>query len=328
MWINFVEKCRIGAQGRGKFGRQISTCFDGSWHFRLCESRYNSKHMRGRPMSVYIEYVFLENFLLDGLLLYLALKCARGQIKIWRIILSAAVGGGEALLFPILKVPKWVAYLIKILGGILLSSIVVHKGSGKVYLVVTVSFFAMTFLLGGLLTAIYSFFEIPYLEGEGFYVENAPVALILAVSGCFAVVVARAAKAFYSYGRLKRNIYACCLTVNGKTVRWHGFADSGNCLSFRGEPVSVVSAIGALALFSKETPVGRIHLGTVNGSRDAPVFYCQQVRVETGPLRSGYFTVGEFSSRDYQIILHTALVEGAHEGTHRIKSMAEKVRGK
>lgn len=278
-------------------------------------------------MSVYIEYALAENCLLDGLLLYLALKCARGKICLWRIFLAAVLGGGEALLFPLLDLPTWCAYLVKLLGGVLLAVVAVSKGSAKTYFIVNCAFFAMTFLLGGLLVAIYSFFEIPYIEGQGYYLESAPVSLVLAVSGVFAVLTVQAAKQFYRYRMVKRNILSCKITVAEKTVSWKGFLDSGNCLSFRGEPVCVISALAALALFGKEKPVGRMTVSTVSGSRDSPVFSCERMVIDGKTVNRCYFTVGEIESKEYQIILHTAFVEGIHDSFEHIKGMAEKIRG-
>ena len=50
-------------------------------------------------MVVYWEYAFLENFLLDGLLLFLAVKCARGRAGVFNLLLAAGVGAAEAILF-------------------------------------------------------------------------------------------------------------------------------------------------------------------------------------------------------------------------------------
>lgn len=277
-------------------------------------------------MVVYIEYAFMVNFLLDGLLLYLALKCARAKVCFWKLVLSAAVGGVEALVFPLLTLPVWCSYLIKLLGGVLLAVLVVSRGSPKTYLIVTLVFFALTFLFGGMLTAIYSFFSIPYAEGQGYILESAPLTLVFVSAGILSVVTVKIANTLYRYRGIKRNILPCKLRAGDRTVSWQGLADSGNCLFFRGEPVCVVSAMGALALFRKCEPVGRMTVSTVNGSRESPVFVCE---LETeGINRNCFVTVGEITSKEYQLILHTAFLEGAHERIDCIKGMVKKVRGK
>lgn len=273
-------------------------------------------------MTVYWEYAFAENFLLDGLLLYLAVACARGRTGILRLLFAAAVGGGEALLFPLFSLPAWAAYLLKFAGGALLALLAVKKGSLATHLVAIAAFFGLTFALGGLLVALYSFFGVPYTAGEGYLVEGAPVGLVVGVAGVFALLTVRGAKRFYRYRKVKRNLFLCRV---GGAKPVYGFADSGNCLSFRGEPVCVVGAAAALAYFH-DGPVGRIRLSTVNGSRDAPVF---EAELEVGGKAFGraYFTVGEVNSGEYRIILHTAFVEGRHENSVCIEGLAEEDRG-
>lgn len=279
-------------------------------------------------MTVYFEYAFAENVLLDGLLLYLALKCTRGKVKAWRLILSSVLGGIEAVLFPILTLSAWAAYAVKFFGGALIAIIAVSERGFKPHCIVLVAFFAMTFLLGGLLVAAYSFFEIPYLAGEGYLVEGAPISLVLAVSGAFAVVVVRFSRVFYRYRKRRQNILPCKIIAGGKTHDLHGYADSGNRLFFRGEPVCVISAIGALKLFRGQMPVGRMELHTVSGSRESPVFLCEMIEVNGCKKENCYFTVGDISSKEHSLILHTALVEDSNERTHLFKGIAEEVRSK
>ena len=129
-------------------------------------------------MVVYWEYAFLENALLDGLLLYLALKCVRARVRPAKLLFAAASGGAFAVVFPLLALPVWAAYVVKFASGVVL---VLLAGSGKrakPYCMTAAVFFALTFAFGGLLTAVYSFFGIETADGTGFYLERAPVALI------------------------------------------------------------------------------------------------------------------------------------------------------
>lgn len=275
-------------------------------------------------MTVYAEYAFLENFLLDAELLYLALKCARGRVRVWQLLLAAAVGAGEALVFPLLPLPVWAAYLVKFLGGALIAVLAVSKGTKKTYFVVLAAFFLITFALGGLLTAAYSFFNVSYAEGSGYLVEQAPVGLILGLAGGFGILIAVGAKRFYRYRCEKRAIFFCRLTAGKRTVNWKGFADSGNLLTFRGEPVCVASAAAVFALFGAHPKEeGRIRVGTVNGGRDSPVFRCDELEVGGKTAHGVYITVGEVASKEYSIILHSALLEGKHETFEHSENLAE-----
>lgn len=256
-------------------------------------------------MTVYIEYALLENFILDGLLLYLAVRIAHGEMKPLRILFAAIVGAGEALLFPVLSLPVWCAYLVKILGGVLLAAIAVKGVKPSVF--VSVAFFLLTFALGGLLTAAYSFFGVSYGEGNGFLVERAPVALVFGAAGVFAVVIGESARRFFRFGKQERSITACTLEHDGKTVKWRGLADSGNLLEYRGRGVCVCSAAAIIALFGRGArEVGRISVQTVNGETERPVFECTLRTGKNGAPQPVLLTTGQVRSPRYQLILHTS----------------------
>ena len=73
-------------------------------------------------MTVYIEYAFLQNFFLDGALVWLSLKGSKTPVKGRRIALSALVGGVFAVLYPLLGLTKWLGLTLKISVGVLLST--------------------------------------------------------------------------------------------------------------------------------------------------------------------------------------------------------------
>lgn len=277
-------------------------------------------------MVIYWEYAFAENALLDGLLLYLALKCVRSRVRFLRLFLAAGLGGAEAVLFPLLTLPDWAAYAVKALGGILLCLAATSGGVKKCALSAT-AFFVLTFALGGALTAAYSYFGIETVDGTGFYVERAPVALVFAGAGIFLCAGLAGARALYRYKKMQQNLLPCRLTAGGKTVSWTGFADSGNCLTFRGEPVCVLSPAGVFALLgASPTVAGRIVVGTVNGTCERSVFRIEQLCV--GTFCGGvYATVGDVG-KAYQIILHTGILEGCHAHVFDAQGLAAKDKGR
>lgn len=265
-------------------------------------------------MEVYVEYAFAENFILDLLLLFLAIKCARARTGVFRLLFAAAVGAAEAIVFPLFALPVWAAYAVKLLGGAILPLLAVKKGTKKTYFFSLTAFFALTFALGGLLTAAYSFFDVPYEEGNGYFVESAPVGLVLGLAGLFGVGIYYLSRAFYRYQRLKRNLFSAELCHNGKRLTLNALADTGNGLEFRGEPVNVLSPIAALFLFGKETaPIGRMNVTTVNGTKQSPVFACGTLKLDGKTYENALFTVGDVRSKEYQIILHPFYPEENHE---------------
>ncbi len=264
-------------------------------------------------MKVYIEVAFLENFLIDGVLLFLALQCARVRVSWWRLGLASALGGVQAIVFPLLSLPAWAAYLAKFTGGAALGLIAARGRRARPYLLTIAAFFLMTFALGGLLTAIYSFFGIETEGGEGFLVERVPVGLMVGGVCSFFIAIVCGARRFYRYRHTARNILECALCAAGRKVRWRGYADSGNLLEFRGKPVCVTSAQAIFALFGRHPHAeGHMTIATVNGQKTSPVFSCDTLAIRTGGEtleRHGVLlTVGDVAG-GVQLILHTALLE-------------------
>ncbi len=265
-------------------------------------------------MTVYIEYAFLENFLLDGVLLYLSVRIARGKLVVWRLVCAAAIGGVEAVVFPLFALPVWAAYAVKVVGGALIAVAAVSGKNVKTYFAAIVAFFLCTFALGGLLTAAYSFFGVETEDGNGFLVERAPVAVTFSAAGVFAIVLGESARRLYRFSRVVKRTCECTLEQGERRVRWKGLSDSGNLLEFRGRGVCVCSAAAIFALFGRNpVEVGRIRIGTANGGREAPVFECERLRIGNGMSQPAYLTVGEVASKHYQIILHTDYPEGKNE---------------
>ncbi len=264
-------------------------------------------------MKVYIELAFLENFLIDGVLMFLALHCARVRVSWWRLAISSSVGAIEAIVFPLFVLPLWAAYLVKFTGGAALGLIAAHGKKVRPYLITVAAFFLMTFALGGLLTAAYSFFWIEAEAGQGFLVERIPVGLMAGGLCCFFIFFFYGARRFYRYRHAVRNTLDCALVAGERKVEWRGYADSGNLLEFRGKPVCVTSPQAVFALFGRHPHAeGHIRVATVNGQKTSPVFCCDTLAIRTGGgtlERHGVLiTVGDVSG-DFQLILHTALLE-------------------
>ena len=81
-------------------------------------------------MEIYIEYALLENFFVDGTLLFLAIV-ASSQTLVWRkIILSAFLGAVFAVAFPLLPFPSALLEVGKFLVPLVLCAVAVKKGKG------------------------------------------------------------------------------------------------------------------------------------------------------------------------------------------------------
>lgn len=274
-------------------------------------------------MTVYIEYAFAENALLDGLLLYLALRCARLRVSGWRLALASAAGGAQSLLFPVFSLPVWLSYPVKFLGGALIAVIGCPSRRLKPHLWVCAAFFLLTFALGGLLAAVSSFFGAEFAEGRGFLIGRTPVSFVLAAAFGFFFGMAALVR-FVHRRRAVARASVPCVIEGRRTVHWDALYDSGNLLFFRGEPVSVLTPVAALALFGGAKPVGRITMRSAGGEKTSPVFRAKKLTAGEKVWEGALFAVGEVGIPDRPVLLNAMLWEGTDGDPCRSEKLAAK----
>lgn len=207
-------------------------------------------------MNVYVEYVVLDNFVIDALLLWAVALTLKIPYKRWRLVLGGVVGAACAVVSVYLH--GVLLYLMK--AACLIAMCVVAVGFGKKLFWHILLTIAYTFVLGGAITGLFNLFKIDYLNGDGqFYQMKVPlfvyaVAVALVAFLCYSVVIyvknAKKSAAF----RVKVQIEL------DKTYTVDGFCDSGNSLSYDGAPVCFVtkSFKGFADYFVRQTLSGRV----------------------------------------------------------------------
>ena len=264
-------------------------------------------------MEIYIEYALAENFCLDAMLLWLALKAGRQKISPVRLIVAAGIGAAFAVAFPLLDLGKTFAYILKFSVGILLCLIAVKgKGIGR-YALTAVLFFGFSFALGGGLLAVYSAFSVDYRIGNGYVTERAPVGLVIAGCFFFAVATISLAKRIYRRRTLFRFIYPCKITLGERTVKAEGFLDSGNRASERGIPVCFLSADLAYDLLGEKAMTEEMTIMTMGGESKIKIFLADRLEIycadKPNIIDKVYFSPsGNIRAREYKIVLNAAVL--------------------
>ena len=264
-------------------------------------------------MEIYIEYALVENFLFDYALLYLAAKAANTQTKPWQICLSAGIGAIFAVIFPLLILPKILAYLLKFAVGFLMCLLLMKKLKTKNergrYALTVIFFFIFSFGFGGVLLAI----------TRDFIKERVPSAVV--VVG-FALLVAFSV---YLIGKLyqKRAIYAylydCEMILQGKIRKTQGFWDSGNLAMKNNLPVCFVSPSLLYDVILEDLivkGVGQVcdemQIHTLGGIKRIPLYKGELVvKTKGGRIKKQvYFATSEnMLSREYSILLPSSIFE-------------------
>ena len=173
-------------------------------------------------MTVYIEYAFLQNLLLDGVLLWLSYKGTKTSFRWGRWSLACLFGAVFAVVYPQLRLPSFLGTVLKISAGFFLCLLAFGKVKGKRewgrYALFSGSFFSLSFLFGGALNGVAQGFSLDVMRAVvtplGF------LALAIFCSYLF--------KRLYKKRTVWQYVYECEIASGDKRAQARGFFDSGN----------------------------------------------------------------------------------------------------
>lgn len=264
-------------------------------------------------MEIYIEYAFLENFLYDLALLWLAFTAARVKTRGWKLFVSSAIGGVFAVAFPLLSLPQMLGTTVKMAMGALLCMLAfgqlrTKKQWGK-YALITALFFAFSFGFGGTLLVVYGPLSIGEKVPSGLVFLG--FALLLAV-GIYLVKKLYARRAVYS------RIYTCTLFAGERQTEAEGFYDSGNLAMKNGVPVCFVSPALLYDLFGEEIlktegqVFDEMQISTLAGEKTTRL-YLGEIAVKADKktvYAHAYFAPSKnMIGREYTVLLNARIVE-------------------
>ncbi len=226
-------------------------------------------------MTVYVEYVLIDNFVIDFLLLKAALSVCGISAKKGRLFLSAAVGAAIALVYPALNLHPAILIPLKIAAGLLIVLLSAKFGRVKDFCIVSALFFAFTALLGGAIFGIYSLFGLDYTK------ELSAALIILP-----AYIVIKAARETVRFIYRRKEVvslqYPVKITVAGVTVEATAFLDTGNNLYDGDNPVVLVSSSLAQKFFDggRKFAIKKLPVTTVGGTLFLPSFTADKITIE------------------------------------------------
>ncbi len=192
-------------------------------------------------MQIIVEYVLLDNFLIDALLLYLTNKIIKQPISKLGLVTASAFGAGFAVLSPIIPVAGIWAILIKFaIAGIMvfMLNFTFHKFFIKYLL-----FVGLTFAFGGSLIAIFNFLGIGVYDSLYIgYISSLPIGTILVSGVVFLWLGVRSIKAIFKFRQYNEQTCEITIVANEKSATLTGFVDSGNVLhNSSGKSVVVIN---------------------------------------------------------------------------------------
>lgn len=270
-------------------------------------------------MQVYIEYAFLDNMIINYVLLKTATRCSKVRTRFIFLFLSSLLGTVVALILPLVSLPPVILISIKLLLAVTMVYISGKFINLKAYFITLTFFVLFTFLCGGFLIALFTFAGVDYNK---YFLLNNDSVIPIGISVLFIYIaslfVTKVTKIILKERNLKPFLRSCVLIVNGKKFSVKGFIDSGNGLydSRSGLPVIVCSN----GLFEKlktagvKKSVSKINFDTVSGTSVMQLYVVDKIMIYNGSIVNIFnnvlLGVSEFgfSSFDYDLLLHPNII--------------------
>ena len=265
-------------------------------------------------MNVYVEFVIIDNFVFDYLLLLLTFYKDRKQIN-KRIIISSLFGTVFALVFPLLNLHELILFALKILLAFSMVAIAGKFITFKEYILQVNKFILLTFLFGGIIYGVYSLFGLEYSFLYGTTNSFLPLGLMILTAIILYFSGVKLFCRFFEKKLIYPFVCKCKLYKNGQEITVNGFIDSGNSLLYNGcESVCIASGELVkkiyLSSFLEGESCGIITANTIAGSCKIKVYEIDLMKIYSVNKKNIIYKVKlgipqrymTFSD-DYQLIL-------------------------
>ncbi len=264
-------------------------------------------------MTVYIEYVILDNLLIDYFLLKATFLISGANYSKRRVLACSFLGAFFALIFPLTESIFIVNVIVKVLAGVVIILSANSYASFRALYVNFAIFMLLTFLTGGAITGVGNLLNINFSSEFSVAIIFLPAYLVIKA-------VSSVIMGIYKNKNVMAYVFRTEIYYGEKVINVNGFLDTGNAL-FDGEnPVIICQKKLFFSLLKAnliKAKLKKIAVQTVNGSSKNLSFVVDKVLIYTDDKvninNNVTVALATFNLGDgYDVILNPALIKGEH----------------
>ncbi len=259
-------------------------------------------------VTVYVDVLIIINTLVNYFMLLAVRKLTRAYTPRLRIALGAFAGGASSMLI-FLENLGLVMTLLKLLTAVLMVMITFGAKPFKSLVKKVFWLFAISFIFGGLMFAVYIFFDTDImLYTNGIIYFDIDVTFLV-VCTVFSYIVITVITKFTDKKAPKSQEYYVTIQQNGKTVSGTALMDTGNSLRepFSSLPVVMVEKEVFNKFNISDEKIRIIPVSTVNGDSLIKAFRPEYLQINEFKTDKVYIGESVVSHEEYKIILNINL---------------------
>ena len=192
-------------------------------------------------MILYADIVLLENLCINYIILLITGKILKSEIKVLRLVLASVIGGIYAVISYIVSTKALISVIIKIFISLIMIKISFNSKSIKQIIYEIITFYLITFGLGGCVFAIMFSFgntNIIIKNGTLIGISSVKILIIGIVFGSMIItktvkIIKNILKTNSVYGRIR-------IKINNKEIETSAMLDTGNLLV---DPISKIPVV-------------------------------------------------------------------------------------
>ncbi len=194
-------------------------------------------------MTIYLDIVFLENILMNYMILYATGFVQKKDMKSMRLIISSTIGAAYAIITYLNLIPIYTSFFMKVLLSVIMVYVAFKNQTAKSLVKNLLLFYLSSFVIGGCsLALLYMISPQNILIKDGVFIGTYPMKITL-IAGIIGFTLVQISFAL-NKRQIKQKDLICDLEIgiNKKSITIKAYMDSGNVLKdpLTEDPVVIV----------------------------------------------------------------------------------------
>ena len=181
--------------------------------------------------TIYIDVIFLENFLMNYLLLYGVKRYCSYKVKWWSLPLASVIGTLYVFAAIIIDTPSIISLFMKFLISIVMVSIAFNQRKFKKLVRSLILFYMVAFIISGSILAVFYLFKFDFQIVNGAYILRGVKSWHL-ITGSFIanLFIKLAFDTLEKYHEINNNVVMLKIILQDKSCELKALVDTGNSL--------------------------------------------------------------------------------------------------
>ena len=192
-------------------------------------------------MTIYIDIIFLENIIVNSIILYATSIIIKQKTKFFRIIISSGIGAIYSIALYLTNLKIYTSIISKIILSIIMIYIAFKPSNFKNVFKQVVIFYLTSFIFGGVALNLINNFNSDKISIKNGIYTGEDVFKVIILGAIFALIIVKISIKIIKNKFIPKDMYCNIkMKINEKTVETKAMIDTGNLVK---EPITNIPVV-------------------------------------------------------------------------------------